>query len=248
MLEIEKKEQELQPRHFFFVVVGPIAGGKTKLVNLMTRRLGLVKREEIFQDNPYLEDFYSGKEKECAFDSQMFFLTNDAVKRIKIGRALSSSSIVEDQGVEGDFVLESVQKKMGWISDENHEVYLKTYSNIVNDPSFIKPDIVIAVTAPKPVIRRRIIKRGREMELTMMESYPEYFNRVVDAFNDWVGGLKSQFPVIEVDTGRHDFVLESNMQDFVIGRIIDGTREFVQSQETKGKVIIPAFLEVASVK
>lgn len=247
MSEIEKKEQELQPRHLFFVVVGPIGGGKTELVDLMARKLGLAKEEEAFQDNPYLKDFYSGKEKERAFDSQMFFLANDAVKRTKIEKALFRSSIVEDQGVEGDFILESVQKKMGWINDENHEVYLKTYSNIVNNPSFVKPDVVVAVTAPKRVIRKRIIRRGREMELTMMKSYPEYFNGVIDAFGNWICDIKNQHQVIEINTGRYDFVSKSRIQDFVISRIVDGAREFVQSQNTKEKLIVPAFLEVTSV-
>lgn len=246
MLETERKGKEKGPRHLFFVVVGPIGGGKTEFVNLMDRRLGLAKREETFQDNPYLEDFYSGKEKESAFDSQMFFLVQDALKRRKIREALFSSSIVEDQGVEGDSVLESVQKGMGWINDEDHEAYLGAFSNIINDPSFIRPDIFIAVTAPKSVIRRRIVERDRKMELVMMKNHPQYFDGVVDAFNDWVSDLKSQSSVIEIDTGRHDFVLESNMQDLVIGRVVDGAGKFIQSQDTRGKLIVPDFLKTTS--
>jgi len=218
------REKEREPRHLFFVVIGPIGGGKTKLTDLMVKKLGLTKEEETFQDNPYLEDFYSGKEKEVSFNSQMFFLAQDALKRRRIKEALFSSSIVEDQGLEGDFILESVQRKMGWISDEDHRAYLSAFSRIVNDPSFVKPDIFIAVAAPKPVIRKRIVERAREMELKMMERHPEYFDRVVDAFNEWVSGLESSSVVVKIDTGRDDFVLERKKENWVIERIMEQTR------------------------
>jgi len=86
----------MQNTHFYVAVEGPIGVGKTTLARILQEQLGGQLLLEVFEENPFLSDFYQDRTR-YAFQTQIFFLLSryrqqhDVVNRI-----LESHSLVCD--------------------------------------------------------------------------------------------------------------------------------------------------------
>ena len=58
---------------FLLVIEGAIGVGKSSLAQIITKRLNARLVEEEFEENPFLEDFYSNSEQ-FALQTQLWFL------------------------------------------------------------------------------------------------------------------------------------------------------------------------------
>lgn len=214
------EKEILKPRQLHIAVVGAIGAGKTKLANLISQEFELDVYREDFENNPYLKGFYKKDSEEFAFDSQVYFLSMGAVKRKKIRKLLVKDvPIVEDQGIEGDIIIEHVQRQMGWISEKDHQVYIKSCLNLTRD--LPKPDIFVALSASKETTRERIIKRARPMELQMVKKHPEYFDKVTDAFSRWFKVVRREQKTVFINTNNHDFVGDFRDKYSMLNNIAD---------------------------
>ena len=61
------------PRFPFIAIEGVIGVGKTTLARLLTTDFGGESLLEVFEENPFLSDFYGDRER-YAFQTQIFFL------------------------------------------------------------------------------------------------------------------------------------------------------------------------------
>ena len=59
--------------HFYIAVEGPIGVGKTTLSRILREELGGHSLLEVFEENPFLSDFYQDRAR-YAFQTQIFFL------------------------------------------------------------------------------------------------------------------------------------------------------------------------------
>jgi deoxyadenosine/deoxycytidine kinase len=58
-------------RHPYVAIEGVIGVGKTTLVRLLSQDLGATQLLEVFEENPFLSDFYSDRAR-YAFQTQIF--------------------------------------------------------------------------------------------------------------------------------------------------------------------------------
>ena len=60
-------------RNYYLAIEGAIGVGKTTLARLLGRELGVELLLEVFEENPFLSDFYADRDR-YAFQTQIFFL------------------------------------------------------------------------------------------------------------------------------------------------------------------------------
>lgn len=214
MTKKEVKEREPGARFPYFNVVGPVGIGKSSLARAVFGSAEIEFIDEPFQENPFLLQFYTAVDKKLhAFDCQMFFLSIDSLAASRIRSTSVNKTVSQAGGLISDSIIETVQWKMGWISDEEHQTYRKTYSNQIGNVA--RYDILIATTAPESTVIQRIINRGRDMELKMNADHPDYFPAIVAEYNEWLDcqlalGTKD---IYVIDLESKDFVTEGRAKD-----------------------------------
>jgi len=210
----EKEQEKLPQRYPFIAVVGPVGIGKTKFTELAVEETGITQFQEPYPENPYLEDFYNDPDKNSnSFNSQMFFLANKGLQIKKINELARTEPVIQDPGKEVDLIIANVQWKMGWMTDDEHMAYMSTYSEVYKNA--LKPDVYVALEASENTVIERIVKRGRAMELTMLEKCPDYFPALLWEFNRW---LKEKLEedkswVTVIDTDKFDFARDSSLEE-----------------------------------
>jgi deoxyadenosine/deoxycytidine kinase len=150
----------------YIVVEGPIGVGKTSLA---TRLAGEFSAEMLFEqpkDNPFLEKFYQSREK-YALATQLHFL----FQRSKQIQTLTQRDLFHSACV-GDFLLEKDRlfARLN-LDDDELSLYEQVYENL--SPELPRPNLVIYLQAPVPVLMKRIRKRGIDSEQSIDEDYLE---------------------------------------------------------------------------
>lgn len=161
---------------------------------------------------------------------------------------LASRCVVQDQGMEGNMVVADTQHRLEYMTDIEFSMYTEAFNFIVGAQGFPKPDIYIALTAKYEIIKQRIIDRGREMELQMMHSHPNYFPSLVENFDNWLREKSRKAPVIVIDTGKGD-IHNDVKREFLVKEIcIRSTYYLMSSSQFGGKsqdgasFILPSFV------
>jgi len=148
----------------YLVVEGPIGVGKTSLANRLARDFEADVLFEQPGDNPFLERFYQSREK-YALATQLHFL----FQRARQMRTLSQRDLFQSACV-GDFLLEK-DRLFARLNLDRDELalYEQVYDNL--SPEIPRPDLVIYLQAPVPVLMRRIRRRGILAEQSIDENY-----------------------------------------------------------------------------
>ena len=184
----------------FIAVAGNIGAGKSELVSFLCRRYGLKPFLEPNETNPYLADFYADMRR-WAFHSQIYFLTHKF--RLHRELMLEPGTVVQDRTIyeDAEIFCENLHRS-GMISDRDHRTYRELYQTICGalDP----PDLMIFLKCPVRTLKRRIARRGREMELDIPTGYLKALN---DLYDEWRARYALS-PVIELDTGKLDYLTD----------------------------------------
>jgi|SRR3972149_4678022 len=228
------REHEPIPTGVHYAVCGAPGSGKTELIKLLKCFYGFQEVEEPFMQNPHLPKFYQESQLDNAFKTQVTFLAMRGLTRMKILNFLPSdpTSVLEDQGMEGDIIIEHVQRQLGMISPEDHKAYLGVHRSFKASDSLSRPQIIIFLKTNPATIGSRIEKRGREMELSLHKKCPEYFPAVAAAFNRWERVLvRRGFPVVSIDTDNCDFVKRPEHKIQVIEEVLHWTRYYLDSRD-----------------
>lgn len=218
---VDEKEK-LQSRHPFIEVDGPPGIGKTTFTQLIAKSMGIGMFQEQFEENPYLKDFYTSddiKKPDYSFDCQMFFLATDAVQIRKAPILAEIKPVVSDAGRHMNSIIEKVQWMMHWIPDDLHKVYLSADKNAYEGS--IEPDIHLAMRGDEDEIIKRIMERGRKMELLMHTQHPDYFPLIIKEYEKWLERkIKepgshvhiidiNEFDLIESEKGKEDAITDT---------------------------------------
>ena len=246
--EPEPKPQERYP---YIAYIGGVGVGKTNFAALCKDTFGLPLFEEEYADNPYLPKFYTVDPKKYAFDTQFFFLAQEGKQMPKLPEKLTLGPIGHDQPLEGDAFFESVLAgDLEYINDSEHRIYRRSYVELTPRNLVPRPDVYIGLTSSPETAVRRIIERGREMEVVMNECHPEYFPTIVRAFNSWITWLSRHRPVVIIDTERWDFIQSEQARNFVLAEFRDCTSDYLTSPDQMNSMgidgvnlIIPEFLK-----
>lgn len=195
----------------FILVAGNIGVGKTSLAERLGGRLGWTSGFESVADNPYLADFYTDM-RQWSFHLQVFFLGHRAQQHLALAN-LSQSAIADRSIYEDAHIFARVLHHMGNLNERDYQSYRHVYDLIVSN--LPRPDLLLYLTAPVPVLVERIRRRARPIESGITA---EYLSLLDSFYNEWLGGF-DLCPVLTIRTQQLDFVHHAHHLDTVIERI-----------------------------
>jgi len=158
------------------VVEGPIGVGKTSLVKRLAHSLGSDCLLEEPDDNPFLERFYQDP-RGAAFATQLHFL----FQRSRQLEGLQQGDLFGRRGLVADFLFAKDRLFAGLTLDE-HELalYDQVYSRLSMEAP--RPDLVVYLQAPVPVLLQRVRRRDRRAEKRLDAAY---LQRLADAYTEF---------------------------------------------------------------
>jgi len=201
----------------YIAVEGVIGVGKTALAKLLADKLTSKLILEEFETNPFLEKFYSNKDK-FAFQTQMFFLINRYKQQEEILQGdLFNEFLVADY----IFAKDKLFAKINLHHDE-----LKLYESIFPtlEQNLQKPDLVIYLHSSVDRLMYNIKRRKRSFERNISRNYIESLNEI---YNNYFFRYNTT-PLLIVNTTEIDFV--NNQADFdqLFNHIFREDRGFVE--------------------
>jgi deoxyadenosine/deoxycytidine kinase len=189
----------------YVAIAGTIGSGKTSLVQWLEKRYGLVPFYEPNDDNPYLADFYRDM-KAWAFHSQLFFLSH----KLELHQSLIASNkpaVIDRTIYEDAEIFARSLKNQRYLSARDWSVYERLYEGIKR--TLPPPDVLVAVTCSLAATKKRIAKRGRDMERDIPHAYLKRLHRLYEEwFNRYDLG-----PIVRIDTTNLDYV--ENLVDLI---------------------------------
>ena len=195
------------------VVAGNIGAGKTSLTERIGARLGWWTGYESVSDNPYLSDFYADM-RTWSFHLQIFFLGHRADQYLEAARD-ARSAILDRSIYEDAYIFARALHHMGNLSERDYLAYRRLFELVVQ--GLPKPNLLIYLKAPVPVLIERIHRRARNMETGISADYlsllDSFYDEWLQAF-DWC-------PVLTIRTDDLDFVHKSQHLETVVNRIQD---------------------------
>ncbi|HNS51520.1 MAG TPA: deoxynucleoside kinase [Anaerolineae bacterium] len=206
------------------VVAGNIGTGKTSLTERLGARLHWRTSFESVADNPYLADFYSDMRR-WSFHLQVFFLGHRAEQHLALARC-PESAIADRSIYEDAHIFARALRHMGNLSERDYQAYRRVYEQIVS--GLPRPDLLIYLQAPVPVLLERIGSRGRDIESGISG---DYLSLLESFYEEWIQAF-DLCPVLAIRTQDLDFVHKPKHLGTVIRRIEDklaGKEEIVFS-------------------
>lgn len=195
------------------LVAGNIGTGKTSLTERIGARLGWQTSFESVVDNPYLPDFYADMQQ-WSFHLQIFFLGHRAEQHLAL--ASSPSSAIADRSIYEDaHIFARALRHMNSINERDYQAYRTLYDLVAGN--LPRPDLLLYLEAPVPVLLERIHRRGRDIERGISADYLT----LLDAFyRDWLDTF-DLCPVLTIQSADLDFVHHPHHLDIVAGRILE---------------------------
>jgi deoxyguanosine kinase len=192
----------------FIAIEGVIGVGKTSLARLMQPIFEAELLLEVFEENPFLSDFY-GDRRRYAFQTQIFFLLSRyRQQRESVPIALAKGNLIADYTFEKDALF----ARLNLDGDE-----LATYS-LVHEALAERislPDLIVYLKADTDVAMQRIAMRDRSYERQMERGYIDALNQ---AYDDLLSG-STRVPVLTIDTNPLDFVARREHLVHITNRI-----------------------------
>lgn len=195
------------------LMAGNIGVGKTSLTERIGERLGWTSAYESVADNPYLPDFYEDM-RTWSFHLQIYFLGHRAEQHIYLSQ-LPESAMLDRSIYEDAHIFARALNHMGNLRDRDYHAYLRLYHLVVEN--LPKPDLLIHLHAPVPILMERIRRRARSIETGIDEGYLALLERF---YEEWIQSF-DLCPVLTIRSDDLDFVHKTEHLDIVVQRIND---------------------------
>ncbi len=180
---------------YYVAIEGPIGVGKTTLARLIHKDLQAELLLEVFEENPFLSDFYADRAK-YAFQTQIFFLLSRYRQQHQvITRVLQRSPLVSDYTFSKDQLFARLN-----LSGDELAVY-DTLHGVLAE-KIPPPDLVVYMRADLDVLMERIEMRDRTYERAMSRQYIADLMAAYDRFFT----TYTQAPVLVLDTNALNIV------------------------------------------
>lgn len=182
----------------YLAIEGVIGVGKTTLARLLQPAFEASLMLEIFEENPFLSDFYSDRAR-YAFQTQIFFL----LSRYQQQRHGVKSLLTDESALISDYTFEkdSLFARVNLAGDEL-EMYYRVHEAL--GEKITRPDLILYLRASTEVLMQRIARRDRPYERQMEWGYIDTLNREYDRFFVTSGDAKT--PVLTIETDTLDYV------------------------------------------
>ncbi len=192
----------------YLAIEGVIGVGKTSLARLLQPALDAELLLEVFEENPFLSDFYSDRQR-YAFQTQIYFLLSRyRQQHTAVPQALSSGNLIADYTFAKDALFARLN-----LSGDEIETYQLVHTALAERIPL--PDLVVYLRVTTDMAMQRISMRDRSYERNMEYSYIEQLNQ---AYEDFFDKLENP-PVLAIDSTTLDFVSHPDDLEHVADRI-----------------------------
>lgn len=179
----------------FVVIEGNIGVGKTMLSKKLAQYFNGTLVLEAFEDNPFLPKFYKNKER-YGFSLEMSFL---AARYKQFKNELEHASLFHRITIADYYLMKSFIFAKNTLSSDEFQLYRQFFELI--SAFSIKPDVMLYLHREVDVLKKNIIRRGREYELEIEE---EYLLSIQKGYFDYFKGV-TDFPIVIIDASKADF-------------------------------------------
>ncbi|MCS6906506.1 MAG: deoxynucleoside kinase [Anaerolineales bacterium] len=196
----------------YLAIEGVIGVGKTTLARLLQPIFRANLLLEVFEENPFLANFYSDRQR-YAFQTQIFFLLSRYRQQHQaVPRLLASGKpLIADYTFEKDALFARIN-----LEGDELETYWRVYEALAEKiPS---PDLVVFLRADVDTLMQRIALRDRPYERNMERAYIEQLCMAYE--RHFLENRRSgSSPVLVVDTNHLDYVRNPQDLNSVVERI-----------------------------
>jgi len=195
----------------YLAIEGAIGVGKTSLARLLKPAFEADLLLEIFEENPFLSDFYADRER-YAFQTQIFFLLSRYhQQRRTVPEILAGGvDLIADYTFEKDALFARIN-----LQGDELDMYNKVHNALAE--KIAPPDLVVYLQADTDVLMERIAMRDRPYERSMERSYIEQVNQAYEQFFSIQSNVRS--PVLILDTNGINYVRDEEDLKQVENRI-----------------------------
>ena len=194
----------------YVAIEGVIGVGKTTLARLLRPVFEAEILLEIFEENPFLSDFYSDRER-YAFQTQIFFLLSryHQQRRTVPDLLAAGKFLVSDYTFAKDALFARINLK-----GDELDMYYKVHEAL--GEKIPKPDLIVYLRADTDVLMQRIALRDRPYERDMERDYIDRLNR---AYENFFSKPYDSTPVLSIDTNPLNIVQNAEHLKLVENRI-----------------------------
>jgi deoxyguanosine kinase len=193
----------------YIAIEGAIGVGKTTLSRLLSSRFQADLLLEVFEENPFLADFYADRDA-YGFQTQIFFLLSRYHQQQEVPSALETgNNLISDYTFEKDALFAKLN-----LSGDELDTYFSVHNALAEKLPL--PDLIVYLQAETSVLMQRIAHRDRPYERNMDQGYIHSLNQTYETFyNDQHSGS----PVLRINTNELNYVAKEEDLDWVETRI-----------------------------
>jgi deoxyguanosine kinase len=195
----------MNPLKTYIAVEGVIGVGKTTLARMMQKEFGAQVVLEVFEENPFLSDFYTDRAR-YAFQTQIFFLLSRYHQQRQF--AALPRPLISDYMFDKDRLFAQVN-----LDGDELQTYYSVQEALAEN--ICLPDLVVYLKADTGTLMSRITSRDRPYERNMEAAYIDSLRAAYDHFF----GAYEAAPVLMIDTNDVDFVRSPDDYDAILNRI-----------------------------
>jgi deoxyguanosine kinase len=194
----------------YVAIEGVIGVGKTTLARLLQPAFNAEIILEVFEENPFLSDFYGDRER-YAFQTQIFFL----LSRYHQQRRTITDLVTTGKNVIADytFAKDSLFARINLRGDEL-DMYYKVHEALAE--KIQKPDLLVYLQANTDTLMQRIALRDRPYERQMERAYIDELNH---AYDDFFSKPFDHTPVLTIDSNNLNIVQNPEHLRWIENRI-----------------------------
>ncbi len=179
----------------FIAIEGNIGAGKTTLCQQLAAYCDCALILEQFTDNPFLPPFYEQPAR-YAFPVELFFMTE---RHKQLLEHFAKPDLFRSFTVADYFFVKTLLFAKNNLNEEEFRLFQRLFG--VLNATFPKPDLLVYLHRPVPILLQHIHKRGREIE---QQIAPAYLEEIQNAYFDYLK-TETETPVIVLDLEEADF-------------------------------------------
>jgi deoxyguanosine kinase len=195
----------------YIAIEGVIGVGKTTLARLLQPAFKADLLLEVFEENPFLGDFYSDRAR-YAFQTQIFFLlsryrqqNNNVPRMLK-----ENENLISDYTFEKDTIFANIN-----LQGDELQMYHRVHEALAEKVT--SPNLLVYLRASMDTIMERIALRDRPYERQIERAY---LQQLSDAYEEFLSHpSKLPYPTLIIDTDNSDFIRSASELKRIENRI-----------------------------
>jgi deoxyguanosine kinase len=194
----------------YVAIEGVIGVGKTTLARLLQPAFNAEILLEVFEENPFLSDFYADRER-YAFQTQIFFLLSRYHQQRRTVHDLiaSGGNLFADYTFAKDALFAQIN-----LNGDELDMYYKVHEALAE--KIQKPDLLVYLQASTDTLMQRIAFRDRSYERQIERSYIDDLN---GAYDNFFAKPFDHTPVLTIDTNNLNIIQNAEHLKLIENRI-----------------------------